>query len=333
MKFKIRFADQIVGFFVTLAVVLIVVVVFLLGSKHRWFAKDVLYKTHFSSASGLSVNMPLLYKGFTIGNVKSVGLNERDDVEVIFSVYENYANRVRQGSLVELVVSPIGLGSQFVFYSGLGFNVLEQDTEIPRVDSKEGKDLVAAGLAWVPGKEDSISNVIAQVNTVLSDVDIVLRQVQDAFAGQGDSPVAHTLSELENTMTNVASVSKNLDATIQPVLNNLTKIAADLSAVTATLSSPDGFIMSALSSDGMLTENIDTALAGIAGIITNLEKTTAFIPQQLPQVAALIVELRTTLQTVEGVLVAVRNNPLLKNGVPEHVETQSNGTNPRDIAF
>ncbi|GMO49854.1 MAG: hypothetical protein Pg6C_12920 [Treponemataceae bacterium] len=321
MKFKIRFADQIVGFCVTLAIVLLLIVVFLLGSKHRWFAHDLLYKTVFTSASGLSVNMPLLYKGFTIGNVKSLQLNEQDDVEVIFSVREDYVNRVRKGSVVELSVSPIGLGSSFVFYSGLAGEVLEAGALVPRIDSREGKELVAQGLAWAPGKDDSITNVIAQVNAVLSDVDIVLKQLQDAFAGRGDSPVACSLNGIADTITSISVIAGNLDGALQPVLANLNKITSDFSVVSSELS------------NGTLAQSIDTALAGIAGTITNLEKTTAFIPQQLPQVAALIVELRQTLQTAEEVLVAVRNNPLLKNGVPERAEVQSSGTNPRDIAF
>jgi phospholipid/cholesterol/gamma-HCH transport system substrate-binding protein len=333
MKFKIRFADQIVGFFVMLAIVLLIIVVFLLGSRHRWFANDSLYKTVFSSASGLSVNMPLLYKGFTIGNIKSLQLNEQDDVEVIFSVHENYANRVRKGSVVELVVSPIGLGASFVFYSGIAREVLEPGSFVPRIDSLEGKDLIAQGLAWAPGKDDSISNVLSQVNTVLADVDIVLKQVQDAFAGRGDSPVAHSLNNIDGAIANISEITNSLDGTLQPVLANLNKITADFSAVSSELANPDGFVMKELSPDGTLAQSLDTALAGIAGTITNLEKTTAFIPQQLPQVAALIAELRRTLQTAEEVLIAVRNNPLLKNGVPERAEVQSSGTNPRDIAF
>jgi phospholipid/cholesterol/gamma-HCH transport system substrate-binding protein len=173
----------------------------------------------------------------------------------------------------------------------------------------------------VPGKDDGIANVLGQVSTVLSDVDIVLRQVQDAFAGRGDSPVARSLNGIDDVIASVSAIAGNLDSTLQPVLANLDKITSDFSVVSSELS------------NGTLVQSIDTALAGIAGTITNLEKTTAFIPQQLPQVAALIVELRQTLQTAEEVLIAVRNNPLLKNGVPERAEVQSSGTNPRDITF
>jgi phospholipid/cholesterol/gamma-HCH transport system substrate-binding protein len=333
MKFKIRFADQIVGFFVVLALVMLIIVVFLLGNTHRWFANDILYKTYFNSASGLSVNMPLQYKGFTIGNVKSIALNERDDVEVIFSIYENYADRVRLGSIVELTVSPIGLGSQFIFYPGLGSGLLEEGELIPRFDSREGRELVTLGLVLIPGKEDSISSIIAQVDTVLADIDIVLRQVQGALSAEADSPIGQALNGVNQAIADINNVTANLNRTITPILNNVDAITGDVKTITTELSSADGLLMTLLGPDGTLAVSIDTALISITGTMQNLEKVSAFIPQQLPQIAALIVELRQTLQTAEDVLVAVRNSPLLKNGVPSHIETQSNGTNPRDIAF
>jgi phospholipid/cholesterol/gamma-HCH transport system substrate-binding protein len=53
----------------------------------------------------------------------------------------------------------------------------------------------------------------------------------------------------------------------------------------------------------------------------------------MPQVMGLITEVRETLVTVEDVLTGFRNNPLLKNGIPEKVNGGTGGTSPRDIAF
>jgi phospholipid/cholesterol/gamma-HCH transport system substrate-binding protein len=74
MKFSIRFADQVVGALVLLALAILIVVIFMLGINQRWFIRDPLYKTYFSSVSGLSRNMAVQYMGFTIGNVKNFGL-------------------------------------------------------------------------------------------------------------------------------------------------------------------------------------------------------------------------------------------------------------------
>ncbi|GHU53548.1 hypothetical protein FACS1894200_14090 [Spirochaetia bacterium] len=120
MKFRIRYSDQIVGVLVVVALVAIIFVIIVLGAKQRWFARDYLYKTYFERGSGLSENMPVQFKGFTIGNIKSFRLTDLDEVEVVFSIYDTYNERVREGALVHLDVSPIGLGNVFSFYSGHG---------------------------------------------------------------------------------------------------------------------------------------------------------------------------------------------------------------------
>jgi phospholipid/cholesterol/gamma-HCH transport system substrate-binding protein len=139
MKFKIRFADQIVGFLIIAALISLIFVVFMLGTQQRWFAKDFFYKTYFDSAAGLGDNMVVQYKGFPIGNVRSVTLTNDDRVEVSFSIYDQYQNRVREGSLVELIVSPIGLGNQFIDSPGLGVDVQEEGALIPPVTSPQGR--------------------------------------------------------------------------------------------------------------------------------------------------------------------------------------------------
>ena len=103
MRFRVRFADQIVGILAVAALLGVIVVIFALGSNQRWFARDYRYKAYFESAIGLSANMPVLYKGFTIGNVKNIHLTESDTVEVTIAIFDNYADRVREGSLVALM--------------------------------------------------------------------------------------------------------------------------------------------------------------------------------------------------------------------------------------
>ncbi len=59
MKFRIRFAHQIVGIFVLLAILGIAAILILLGINQRWFAKDYYFWSTFRSAGGLSVGMPI----------------------------------------------------------------------------------------------------------------------------------------------------------------------------------------------------------------------------------------------------------------------------------
>ncbi|MDR2110779.1 MAG: MlaD family protein [Spirochaetaceae bacterium] len=326
MKFKIRFADQIVGILIIAAFVVLIFVIFMLGSHQRWFAKDHQYRTYFDTATGLSPNMAVQYKGFTIGSVKSFQLTEDDEVEVLFSIHSEYGGRVRQGSLVDLEVSPIGLGNHFFFYPGLGEDPLEENAHIPSLNSPQGQTLIQLGLAKVPPKTDSIAKLIAQVGVIMDSLNGVLVEVKDAFAGT-------EATALGRTITNVTDLTGNMNQTLEPVLADVKKISSDLGILADKLVEPDGLVSTVLDTEGAVYTNLESSLKSISGTLRNLEKTTGYLPAEMPQIAGLIMELRVTLGTVEDVLTALLNNPLLRKGVPPRVQTESNGVSPRGIAF
>jgi phospholipid/cholesterol/gamma-HCH transport system substrate-binding protein len=336
MKFTIRFADQIVGVLIVLALGALIFVVFMLGSSQRWFSRDYVFKSYFTSASGLNKNMNVLYKGFTIGKVKSFDLADDDRVEVEFTVFDTYISRVRRGSMVEVIQNPIGLGSQFLFYPGLGDQV-EEGELIPAVNSPEGKQLLASGLTVVPVHDDTISIIVNRVNSVLDTLNGVLTQLEGAFAGTDQTSLGRTMGNVElaagDLQKMAAALPESLNESINSVLSQVEPILADLRILSAKIADPGGAVSAILDSEGAVYTSLIDSLESISGTLRNLERTSEFIPSQLPQAAALVSDLRTVLGTAEEVLIALTNNPLLKNGIPPRVETRTGGTNPRDISF
>ncbi|MDR2632224.1 MAG: MlaD family protein [Treponema sp.] len=339
MKFRIRFADQIVGVLIIAAFFSLTFVLFMLGRSQRWFAKDYHYKTYFDTATGISGNMPVQYKGFTIGNVKSYRLTEDDRVEVLFFIYEAYIDRVRTGSLVDISVSPLGLGSQFQFHPGLGEERLSEGEVVPDAHSPEGKQLIQQGLAAIPPQEDSISLLINRVNVLLENVNRIVLIVGDALEGTDTTTLGRVFGELETTIAQVQGVSRtvNLDiggvlAEIHRLLEELHPIIANVDTLSHKVVEPDGLVSQVLDTEAedSVYANLISSLRSVSGILSNLDKTSALLPREA---AGLLREVRTTLTTLEDVLVALTNNPLLKKGIPGQVKTQSPGTSPRDIAF
>ena len=118
MKFRIRCAQQVVGVFVLIAAVMLIVVLVSMGANQRWFARNYDYYSVFGSAQGLSVGMPIQFKGFEIGRITNIDLTEDDAVEVDFYIRDTFRDRVVPNSILELVSSPIGLGGGLVFRQG-----------------------------------------------------------------------------------------------------------------------------------------------------------------------------------------------------------------------
>jgi len=333
MKFKIRFADQIVGIFVILSLVCVVFVIVMLGQSKRWFAKDAAFTTILPSAGGLSKNMAVQYRGFTIGNVKNFYLTENDDVEVVFSIHEEYKDRVKQGSMVEMMISPVGLGNQFLFHTGRG-DVLADGAFVPAVGSAQARELIRQGLAIEPQHDDSISLLMNRVSSILAQLDEALGPGSDITQiGKIVGSVQKTLAGAEALPDTVDRSLNEAVKTIGDLQAELKPILANISDLTTELNDPSGLLYTVLDTDKDVYQNLVKSLKSVSDILENLDRTTAFIPSQLPQLAGLIMDLRVTMKSAEDVLVALTNNPLLRNGVPSRPESQGSGTGPRDIRF
>ncbi|MDR1251428.1 MAG: MlaD family protein [Treponema sp.] len=340
MKFKIRFADQIVGLFLILALVSVVFIIIMLGRSQRWFAKDYAFSTVLASAAGLSKNMPVQYKGFTIGNVKDFYLNGDDEVEVIFLIHELYLDRVKRGSMVELMVSPVGLGNQFLFHAGKGTEILAAGDFVPAVGSAQARAFIQQGLANQPYHDDSISLLMNRASTTMDDINKLVVQITDAFQGNNDTAIGQIVGGVNRTIAGAETLPGTIDKTAAELLKDIDDlkaridpILAEVNAFTSKLNDPDGLVYTVLDTDEAVYTNLVSSLNSVSSILENLDRTAAFVPSQLPQIAGLIMDLRVTIKTAEDVLIALTNNPLLRKGIPQRVETQSSGTSPRDIQF
>jgi len=326
----IRFADQIVGALIIIAVGILVFVIFMLGSSQRWFIRDNDYVTYFSSASGLSPNMPVLYKGYTIGRVKSVKFNVADDrMDVQFSIFREYTDKVKKGSRIDLQISPISAlgGNQFLFYPGRG---LEEDplppgTLIPPAYSPESQNLPDKHLVSMPPKDDGFGIIISEVGVLLGTVNESLGE------GRLEAIVDGIAKSITSIQMMIEKLSGDLD--VEKIMAELIPVIANFRELSDKLKEPDSTVMSFLSSEGDIYGNIVKTLEGAAGTLKELEGTTGDIHSQTPQISASLNSLLTALRSVNQVLEAVKNNPLLRGGIPAQTETRAGGSSARNMEF
>jgi len=330
MKFNIRrFADQIVGVFIIFSFVAIAFVIVLLGKSQRWFTKDIEFYTVLPSAVGLSKNMAVQYKGFDIGSVKKFSLTDDDNVKVIFAIHQEFRDRVNEGAMVELQVSPIGLGNQFLFYAGKGKELKEGDP-IPLFDLALAKDYLDQGLVAEIKQDDGIGALLGKLNSILGNLDVALGDVGD---GTNGTKIDNIIGSLNKTLEGLEAVPNSLDNTINDIRLQLKPIFANLNALTGELNDPDGLIYTMLDTDKDFYPGLIGILGSLTSLLNDLDKTIAFLPSQLPQVARLLIDLRGTLQTADDALTAIANNPLLKGGVPNRADSQDSDISPRGIRF
>ena len=293
MKFKIRYSDQIVGFFSILALAFLICFIFFLGAKQSWFVKKNIYYTYFTSGSGFSTGMDVTYKGFSIGKIKNVKL-DGTDVLVEFFILGEYADYVKENSLVELITSPIGLGSSFVFYPGKGPDLLPSGSEIYRIDSLAAREIIESKKIRIGKQDDSIGVLIKKVSTILDNLNVLLFTVNGAFAGSGK--------------TTLASILKNVD-----------EITKNIGVLSETLNSEDGAVPELLGPE--LSESIDNLLKNLSFISEELtsiaSNADSVVTNIAPEIDTLLLQLNSTLLEAQDVLTGVKNNPLIRGGVPD----------------
>ena len=303
MKFKIRYADQIVGFFSTAALVGLVVLIFALGVKQNWFMRKNMYTTEFESGSNISVGMDILYKGFSIGKIKSIKL-EDDKVKVQFYVLEDYIAYIKKGSLVQVIVSPIGLGSQFVFLPGKGPGLVPSGSEIFRVDSETGQSYIEQGLNDIVIQTDSLGALLAKVSMVVDNVNKITGEINNALTGKGSAPLTTTLA-------------------------NIKKITANISTLSANISDPTGLVPTMLGPD--ITKRLNDILSNVSSVTNQLndlsQNTDQLIQQSSPEIDTILTQLNEALVQAQDVLTGIKNNPLIRNGIPD--KSQNNTAVPQ----
>jgi len=304
MKFRIRYADQLVGLLIVIALISLIIVIFLLGRTQRWFSRNYVFKTYAVTASGISRNMNVLFMGIPIGNVKDFRLTDDNRIEVIFTIQDEYRNRVREGTLMEVIDSPIGLGAKFFLYSGLGKELPEGDF-IPMINSPEGKLMrETTKLTNIPPKDDFIADTVEQVQKLIAELQITLTGINAKTNEKAVTALGQTLVNIEQLTSNLA----------------------------ADLGNPNG-IRKILNGDGNSVNALEGTFVSLNGTMDHVEKSLKNLPQQMPQIFTLVNNARTAISAADDVLVSLKNNPLLKGGIPESAEVDSSGTNPRNIKF
>jgi phospholipid/cholesterol/gamma-HCH transport system substrate-binding protein len=332
MRFRIKYADKIVGLFVIVAAVFLAGGIVFLGANQRWFSKDIRFTTQFSSAAGAARGTAIMMRGFQVGKVSNVRLNDANEVDAEFVIYDKYYPKVKEYSLLELVTSPIGLGTQLLFHPGKGDALAAPGSFIPFADSDEGRDLIDRGLVDIPVKDDSITRLIAGVNPAIENinktvvtVNRTLTEVNRALAGQSSGPLGSIVNDVADATANARAITKNLEAT--------TAAIRDPTGLVPRLLDAKGSIKTLLDDKNALYDSINGSVAELQKTLRNIQDITKSLSDEMPSVAVTIDEGQAAIKQAQDVMIGLKNNPLLKGGIPARVERQPQSQSMREGQF
>lgn len=323
MRFRIRFAEQVVGVFVVLALLALAAALVLVGANQRWFAKNYDFTSEFVSGNGLSVGMPIKFRGFEIGKISRIELNDRNTVDVQFYVYDTYYSKVRPHSVLELASSPLGLGGGLVLHAGSDAEAPPppEGYLIPSLDTEEGRRRLAAGLVTIPKSDDIVSSLLGQVDPILSDINRTIRQanaligtVDAELAGRGTGPISTLLGTvngelsgagagpISGVLADLASATERINQVIDQIEKNI--VVGTAEGVNRTLAQIDG-VLKTIDTSAVNLATMTAALADPSGMVPMLlgdkdNQILARIQDALTSVAGIVAQLQGFVEFVNA---------------------------------
>ena len=276
-----------VGAFISMGILLIMVIVFAVGSSSRMFQRQYRLYSNFKDISGLRTGAPVQLAGLRIGHVEDIRLSSdlsKKEITVVLSIQKKFQDRIRSNSVASIETQGL-LGDKFVFVSmGNDPQIVIPDGGI--LPSKETTSIFA--LAERAGEiMDNIGDASHTINEMLSSVkgkkgsgeikaiiSSIRNSVEQIEKGKG---LVHALiydSNGQDVVTNLSLVMKSINGILADadktskdklggMIGNLRVASSDLKDILAMIKNGDGTI-GRLVVDPSLYENV-SSMFGTAG--------------------------------------------------------------------
>jgi phospholipid/cholesterol/gamma-HCH transport system substrate-binding protein len=217
--------------------------------------------------------------------------------------------------------------------------------------------LVRQGRVNSPKEDDAITNIVggvapimANVNTTLEQLNELLGSVNAAVKGKSQGPLGTIVKDAQGIVTNIGAttrtINKSLDGTfgqVNELLANLNAISANLKITSDQLKDPKGLVPKLLDPKGSMAtflddnnalfDRVDTILKTVNESIVEVREFAKFINTTRPQIIGVLEEGREAVSKGKDVLEGLKNNPLLKGGIPERVQQPTTFKSYRDEDF
>ncbi|MCG8452023.1 MAG: MlaD family protein [Spirochaetales bacterium] len=340
MKFKFRHADKIVGLFTLVAMLLVLMIIIFAGVNKRWFTKRVSFRSLFTSAEGLEVGMPVNLRGFEIGRVRSLELNQENQVDLTFSIYEEYHNRIMPDSVLVLPSGLLGAGGALDLYPGKKEGEpLVAESYVPSTQTVEGKMLVKTRRVDRPDNADPVTAVLTElpgtlenVNRTLEGLSVLMETARRGIRGQGNEPLAQVMRHVEQTTEELAAGA----AHARELSHSLAQLAAELESpqgLVPTLLDPQGSLATLLNDDGELWTSIMSILEQLEGSAQDVHSLSASLSGMSPRIGLALDGTIGALSEALKVMEGLKNNPLLRGGISEDGPVEQGKLDLREEEF
>ncbi len=210
MAYKFKGIEKLIGLFVVFALILLISAIIFIAKGQRLIVAKNYYTTIFNSAENIKKGMPVKFKGLEMGYVKELRLNAENKIEVIFYVIREYANRIKQDSVMKVNAPLIGEKVMEITEGSKEAPIAQKQALLYSIDTAKGRELLQQNIS---------DQAMSPTDLVIQNVQLLTAQLSDPEGGlmkslknleKFSSTFADTYGENKDT---ISSMIKDLEAT------------------------------------------------------------------------------------------------------------------------
>lgn len=221
-----------VGIFLSVGLALILGSIFMLGADKAFFRNYTTLHAHFEQVQGLAEGSVVSFSGITVGNIKKIQiLPERNLIDIVMQIDDEFMPRVTEGSLVEIRTQG-ALGDKYIFIIPgdpkarplVENSVIEiaKATDIIGILSERGSeaekifDIINEMHRFTKtlNAENRTDRILANLANASAKLDKTATATQKFAEGFSDGKLKNTMDRLESVMTKLDRGQGTLGALI-----------------------------------------------------------------------------------------------------------------------
>lgn len=231
------------GLFIFIGTVLIVISIFLLGSKENLFSSTIEIKTFFNQVEGLKNGAPVRLSGYDVGSVSQISLSEDTTgyVEVRMNINVALKHFIRIDS--RATVETEGLVGKKII------TITPGSPDMPEVSNG----------SIIQSKEPvNIGKIIEETESVMSYMKDLTKEFSEIFAkvNKGDGTIGKLVND-EQLYSAAVSITRTADRS--------------LDSITLRLNQVSDFLISSGTNVDRIIQNVNLAVEDIQSIIKDVE--------------------------------------------------------------
>lgn len=288
-----------VGFLVFSSLTILIITIYLIGSKDNLFASKITVYSAFQDIKGVVVGNNVRFSGINVGTVKSIEMNAENTVVLSLSIAEKYAKFIYKDCLVEIGQDGF-VGNKLINISSGNISsgrIHDADTLVAKHGIDYENILSQAGEIIVSAKStvESLNSILAKIDSgkgdigrllnednLTSELEIATKKLNSMLANidgitqkinKGEGDIGKLIND--NKLTDKAN---SILTSLEQTLVQTNQITSDLQTTTQQINDGNG-VVSKLLNNKSTANSIDSTILKVQESLEQFDKTAIAIQE------------------------------------------------------